>query len=85
MNGSTFIAVIVAAALSALATAAALQEYKPDGGSARSIVRYENPALAVYTDPDTGCQYIKSLGASGGFTPRMLADGKQLCLKEDAK
>lgn len=32
--------------------------------------------LMLFTDARTGCQYI---GRSGALTPRMGADGKQIC------
>ena len=33
-----------------------------------------------FTDPQTGCDYVVYRGAyGGGITPRMDADGKQVC------
>ena len=32
----------------------------------------------VYTDPQNGCQYI-ALGMRSGITPRLNADGTQIC------
>jgi hypothetical protein len=33
--------------------------------------------MALYTDYGTGCQYVRAGG--GGITPRMGADGRQVC------
>jgi hypothetical protein len=33
--------------------------------------------LILYTDYGTGCQYLRA--ADGGITPRMGADGRQVC------
>lgn len=35
----------------------------------------------VTTDQDTGCQYISPIGGSG-ITPRLNAEGKQICLPQ---
>lgn len=40
-------------------------------------LRHSN--LIVYTDPLSGCQYLKPAGYSG-LAPRMDASGKQVCL-----
>lgn len=37
--------------------------------------------LKVYTDHRTGCQYIGT--GSGGLTPRLDANGKQICQRKD--
>lgn len=42
----------------------------------------ENPGLQVYTDVETGCQYLSIYQRAP--TPRMGADGKQIC-REVAK
>lgn len=34
--------------------------------------------LLVYTDTDTGCQYVSS-ASDGGVTPRLNPTGKQIC------
>jgi hypothetical protein len=34
--------------------------------------------LVLYTDYGTGCQYLRA-AADGGITPRLAADGKQVC------
>lgn len=34
--------------------------------------------VKVFIDPDTGCHYLTS--QRGGITPRITADGKQLCI-----
>ncbi|WP_319568247.1 DUF6440 family protein [Cohaesibacter marisflavi] len=36
--------------------------------------------MTVYTDYKTGCQYLGTW--SGGITPRLDADGKQVCIEE---
>lgn len=36
---------------------------------------------SVITDGLTGCQYLK-VSSSGGITPRLGVDGKQICKKE---
>jgi hypothetical protein len=36
--------------------------------------------LAIYTDNLTGCQYLQA-GGDRALTPRMGADGKQICGK----
>lgn len=41
-----------------------------------------NPGLQVYTDVETGCQYLSIYQTAP--TPRMGADGKQIC-REVAK
>ena len=52
----------------------------------RSLTIYESPNLSVITDPETGCQYLKLHNTDyGGLTPRMLANGQQLCPLEDLK
>jgi len=33
----------------------------------------------VYTDTGTGCQYVATVLGAEGLTPRMGADGKQIC------
>lgn len=36
--------------------------------------------LVVYRDEGTGCDYVRVRGAGGGdLTPRLGADGKQIC------
>ena len=40
---------------------------------------HENSHLEVYTDHLTGCQYLFRYS----LTPRMSADGKQICKKVD--
>lgn len=35
--------------------------------------------LGIYTDHLTGCQYLASGFGFGGLTPRMDANGKQVC------
>ena len=34
--------------------------------------------LTVYTDPETGCQYLRP-EQRDGLTPRLLPDGTQMC------
>lgn len=34
----------------------------------------------VYRDRVTGCEYLSRGNSSGGLTPRMGADGKQICV-----
>ena len=34
--------------------------------------------LRVYRDPGTGCEYLSAMGTEG-ITPRMRADGTQVC------
>lgn len=36
--------------------------------------------LRSIKDPDTGCEYLVFAGPSGGITPRMDREGKQICL-----
>lgn len=38
--------------------------------------------MSLYTDAGTGCQYV---GASGGLTPRLDAEGKPMCTKGGPK
>lgn len=35
--------------------------------------------LRAVTDIDTGCQYLVFVGPTGGITPRMDRNGKQVC------
>jgi hypothetical protein len=41
--------------------------------------------LEVTVDEKTGCQYLVFTGPSGGITPRMDRDGKQVCAMVGAK
>lgn len=38
--------------------------------------------MRIYTDNLTGCQYLAR--PSGSLTPRLLRDGKQVCVKEQS-
>ena len=42
----------------------------------------EDYCLVVYVDTENGCQYLRACFRDGGLTPRMGADGKQICRKE---
>ena len=35
--------------------------------------------LRAVTDADTGCQYLVFVGPTGGITPRLDRNGKQIC------
>jgi hypothetical protein len=38
-------------------------------------------SIIAYTDPATGCDYLIYAGyRKGGITPRMMADGRQVCV-----
>jgi len=37
--------------------------------------------MILLTDHGTGCQYLRVIG--GGITPRLDADGKQICTRKD--
>lgn len=40
----------------------------------------------IWTDPDTGCQYVvTAYSYGGGVTPRMNADGTQRCVSPEAR
>lgn len=39
-----------------------------------------NAVIVVYTDPKSGCEYIGY--HRGGITPRMGADGRQVCRRQ---
>ena len=44
----------------------------------------DGSGIYVYTDTDTGCQYVgwrPGYQAGGAITPRMGVDGKQICRK----
>lgn len=41
--------------------------------------------VSIYTDTETGCQYVKAAYIDGGLYPRMNIDGKQICKKAEAK
>lgn len=52
---------------------------KKEGPPALSNYDYDRTSdMTVRTDPLTGCQYLTS---GHGITPRMGADGKQICKK----
>jgi hypothetical protein len=38
--------------------------------------RSDGTVLSVYTDDDSGCQYLGQRSTSAGITPRIAADGK---------
>jgi hypothetical protein len=38
--------------------------------------RADGAVLSVYTDGETGCQYLGQRSTSAGITPRIAADGK---------
>lgn len=39
--------------------------------------------MMLLTDHGTGCQYLRVIG--GGITPRLDADGKQICSEKDER
>jgi len=49
-------------------------------GCGPSTTRDSDNDMLVYTDSGTGCQYLRPNSTNpGGLTPRMGADGKQVC------
>lgn len=44
----------------------------------------ERSGMRLYTDHKTGCQYLRA-GLFSGLTPRLGADGKQICTSKDSK
>lgn len=38
--------------------------------------------VAIYKDDETGCEYVAADMAHSALTPRMGADGKQICRNE---
>lgn len=48
-------------------------------GCGPSETRESSTDLYVHTDKLTGCQYLSARGSNRVLTPRMGADGKQVC------
>lgn len=49
-----------------------------------NLEKKKRSGMRLYTDHKTGCQYI-SPSIFGGLTPRLGADGKQICTSKDSK
>lgn len=71
MNRYTILGMLALAAAVVVLLTACSQRDDSDPPEGRSD-------LIVYTDHLTGCQYLRSSSYSG-ITPRLAADGKQIC------
>lgn len=74
-NSACAVPMAVAIALSVTALIGCAQRDDSDPPDGRS-------GLLIYTDHLTGCQYVARLGLNGAaepLTPRMRADGSQVC------